>query len=296
MIWRVLMALALIHPAEHALALEMAELRAESLAAHLKIQAWSFSWTAPEGATQARFKLIWRSRSAPGGSFKEDVLIDSTRTAIDTFPAINRISVLLDDQSCTLEMPHQVSRNSNISIKPTTFRWTSSLYGYPNAGIPPRPNANGRYELAEEWFDIPWDRTSRPRGTGRPPELLKGSLELAVEPIWPEPKPEPFDQVTAETVSARANSFIGTWITNWGPLTIQQDGDKVVGIFRGKFTGTIEGKVVDGRLEYTWKQTNGQWGSGVFRLTDGGQWIKGTWGAENSKEGGQWTGKRSSSE
>lgn len=295
--WRILIALALIHATEHAFALELAELRADSLAAHLKINAWSFLWTAPEGATQARFQLIWRSRSTPGGSFKEEVLIDSTRTAIDKFPAANRISILLDDQSCTLEMPYQKSRKNGISIKPSSFYGKSDGYGKPHPEAhTPRPNADGRYELAQEWFDIPWDRTSRQRGTGPPPELLKGSLELVLEGISSEPRHVPTDETTNLTDSAAADSFAGTWVTNLGPLTIQQDGVKVVGIFSGKLTGTIEGKVVDGRLEYTWKQTNGQWGSGVFRLTDGGQWIKGTWGAGNSKQGAQWTGKRSSSE
>jgi len=290
------MALALIHATEHAFALELAELRADSLAAHLKINAWSFLWTAPEGATQARFQLIWRSRSTPGGTFKEEVLIDSTRTAIDRFPAANPITILLDDQSCTLEMPYQKSRKNGISIKPSSFIGTSGGYGKPNPEArTPRPNADGRYELAQEWFDIPWDRSSRQRGTGPPPELLKGSLELVLEGISSEQRPVAPDGTTTPTDSTAVNSFAGTWVTNWGPLIIEQDGVKVVGVFSGKITGTIKGNIVDGRLEYTWKQMTGQWGSGVFRLTDGGQWIKGTWGAGNSKEGKQWTGKRSSS-
>lgn len=88
--------------------------------------------------------------------------------------------------------------------------------------------------------------------------------------------------------------FNGTWDTNFGKLTLRQNSNEVEGEYSGNSTGTIKGRVTEGRLEYSWKQTNGDWGSGVFRLFDGGRSIAGTWGKESSADGGgKWTGTRS---
>jgi hypothetical protein len=97
-------------------------------------------------------------------------------------------------------------------------------------------------------------------------------------------------------ITPAGSSFAGTWDTDWGSLTLRQDGTNVIGEYSGQFTGTIEGTVVDGSLKYTWKQTNGEQGSGVFRLADDGNSIRGTWGTKDSADGGEWTGKRLSAQ
>jgi hypothetical protein len=97
-------------------------------------------------------------------------------------------------------------------------------------------------------------------------------------------------------ITPAGSSFAGTWDTDWGSLTLRQDGTNVIGEYSGQFTGTIEGTVVDGSLKYTWKQTNGEQGSGVFRLADDGNSIRGTWGTKDSADGGEWTGRRASAE
>jgi len=97
-------------------------------------------------------------------------------------------------------------------------------------------------------------------------------------------------------ITPAGSSFAGTWDTNLGPLKLRQDGTNVVGEYSGESVGTIEGKIVNGSLEYTWKQANGQEGSGVFSLEDGGNSIGGTWSTKGSTEGGQWTGKRVSAQ
>jgi hypothetical protein len=117
-------------------------------------------------------------------------------------------------------------------------------------------------------------------GTGRRIDLNQDSLVATTEPA------------TADAGSW----FAGTWDTDWGSLTLRQDGMNVVGEFSGESPLTIEGKVVNGSLEYTWKQTNGEQGSGVFRLADDGNSIRGTWGTKDSADGGEWTGRRASAE
>jgi len=97
-------------------------------------------------------------------------------------------------------------------------------------------------------------------------------------------------------ITPAGNSFAGAWDTNLGPLKLRQDGTSVVGEYSGESAGTIEGKIVNGSLEYTWKQANGQEGSGVFSLRDGGNSIGGTWSTKGSTEGGEWTGKRASAQ
>jgi len=97
-------------------------------------------------------------------------------------------------------------------------------------------------------------------------------------------------------ITPAGSSFAGTWNTNLGPLKLRQDGTSVVGEYSGESAGTIEGKIVNGSLEYTWKQANGQEGSGVFSLGDGGNSIGGTWSTKGSTEGGEWTGKRASAQ
>lgn len=90
--------------------------------------------------------------------------------------------------------------------------------------------------------------------------------------------------------------FAGTWSTNWGLLVLKAVEGTVSGKYTGQFAGSVEGKVEDdGKLHYTWKQTNGEWGSGVFSLSDDGQKLKGTWGGMESKDnGGEWNGERES--
>jgi len=100
-----------------------------------------------------------------------------------------------------------------------------------------------------------------------------------------------FSFATAQ--EAEKSPFTGTWSTDWGLLVIKKKGGKFTGKYTGKFTGTIEGKIKEGKLEVVWKQTNSEWGSASFIVTDEGKKLKGTWGGkESSTNGGSWDGKR----
>ncbi len=81
---------------------------------------------------------------------------------------------------------------------------------------------------------------------------------------------------------AEESPFIGTWSTNWGLLVIKQGEEKLTGKYTGKFAGNIEGNVEKGKLHFVWKQTNSEWGSGVFTVSDDGKKLSGTWGGGES--------------
>lgn len=99
--------------------------------------------------------------------------------------------------------------------------------------------------------------------------------------------------ITTSLSLAEDSPFIGAWDTDWGLLVIKQGEEKLTGKYNGAFVGTIEGTVKEGKLHFVWKQTNAEWGSGVFTVSDDGKKLTGTWGgAESETNGGPWTGTR----
>ncbi|MBP7738889.1 MAG: hypothetical protein KA369_23165 [Spirochaetes bacterium] len=90
-----------------------------------------------------------------------------------------------------------------------------------------------------------------------------------------------------------AASFTGTWSTAWGPLTMTQTEDKVVGSYGGSAPGRLNGIVKDNKLFYNWIGNNGEKGRGVFYLSADGNSFTGTWGSgASATSGGAWNGKR----
>ncbi|MDF1826550.1 MAG: hypothetical protein P1U68_18040 [Verrucomicrobiales bacterium] len=99
--------------------------------------------------------------------------------------------------------------------------------------------------------------------------------------------------ITTSLTFAEDSPFVGTWSTDWGILVIKGSEEKLTGKYSGPFVGTIEGKVTEGEFHFVWKQTNAEWGSGVFTVSDEGKKLIGTWGGGESKtNGGPWTGTR----
>lgn len=103
-----------------------------------------------------------------------------------------------------------------------------------------------------------------------------------------------FVLLTSIAAFAEDSAFVGTWETNWGKLVISpaKEEGKLSGTYSGEFTGTIEGHVKKEKFHFTWKQPNGEWGSGVFKISEEGE-LMGTWGsAESETNGGPWTGTK----
>jgi hypothetical protein len=94
-------------------------------------------------------------------------------------------------------------------------------------------------------------------------------------------------------ILAESSGFTGTYSTNWGELTLTQDGSTVSGSYTGQASGTISGVIENGRLKYEWTQPDGGKGRGYFELFDNGMTIRGKWGAgEDDSSGGVWEGTR----
>ena len=96
------------------------------------------------------------------------------------------------------------------------------------------------------------------------------------------------------SLHAEEENFTGDWETAWGPVSLVQKGNEVLGtyagdLFPGKLSGVVKGNV----LSFTWTGDNNEVGKGVFILSADGQSFKGTWGGGGSEtDGGQWNGTR----
>lgn len=85
-------------------------------------------------------------------------------------------------------------------------------------------------------------------------------------------------------------NVIGVYQTNYGALTIEQDGARIRGCYDyagGKLSGTLNGRV----MRFDWHQDQDKRaGTGIMALSTKGE-IKGFW-YENGRLGGEWSGVR----
>lgn len=86
---------------------------------------------------------------------------------------------------------------------------------------------------------------------------------------------------------AGAQSVSGAYHSNWNDVRLVQDGDRVRGTYVCCGGGTIEGRIIEGRvLRYRWKQPGGE-GLGVWMIE--GDRLRGTWGWNgDDDDGGRW--------
>jgi hypothetical protein len=79
----------------------------------------------------------------------------------------------------------------------------------------------------------------------------------------------------------------GGYSSNWDGVRLTQQGNRVRGTYDCCGGGTIEGKILGGRiLRYSWKQP-GASGAGAWTIGDGR--LDGTWGVGvDEKDGGRW--------
>jgi hypothetical protein len=84
-------------------------------------------------------------------------------------------------------------------------------------------------------------------------------------------------------------SVAGTYATNFGPLVLQQSGDRVRGCYDGG-AASISG-LLDGRLmRVRWEERSGS-GSALLALSSGGELLNGLW-YEGAELRGTWQGRR----
>jgi len=89
------------------------------------------------------------------------------------------------------------------------------------------------------------------------------------------------------TRSPHAAAVTGSYHSNWDDVKLVQEGDRVYGTYVCCQGGTIEGRIIEGRvLHYVWRQPGG-WGHGVWTID--GDHLEGTWGWNRSEtDGGRW--------
>lgn len=122
--------------------------------------------------------------------------------------------------------------------------------------------------------------------------------ESAPPPVLPTNPPEPIE--TSNPPAPALSEWGGGWSTDFGTLTLQQQGDQVSGAYAYtnagvQVQGRILGAVTGNRLDFAWEESPGGAGSGhgSFTMSADGASFTGTWGQGNSTTGGgNWNGKR----
>ena len=92
----------------------------------------------------------------------------------------------------------------------------------------------------------------------------------------------------------------GSWATDFGTLTITQQGNQVSGSYAynnggAQIQGQMSGQVIGNHLDFAWEEGPGGAGSGhgSFIMSADGSKFEGTWGqGESRTSGGNWNGKR----
>lgn len=89
------------------------------------------------------------------------------------------------------------------------------------------------------------------------------------------------------TAAGKPTSVSGRYDSNWDEVTLSQDGNRVHGTYVCCGGGTIEGRIIEGRvLRYRWTQPGGR-GTGVWTIENGR--LVGTWGwNDDDDDGGRW--------
>ncbi len=102
----------------------------------------------------------------------------------------------------------------------------------------------------------------------------------------------------AQAPSETATAFSGKWSTNWGDMELQTSGNRVTGTYvhdKGRLSGTMsaDGKTFTGRwAEYPSYAGSSDSGGVIFRLSEDGKSLRGTWGYGDKSTGGDWTASR----
>lgn len=93
----------------------------------------------------------------------------------------------------------------------------------------------------------------------------------------------------AASVSRSANVG-GDYTSNWNDVHLVQDGNKIHGTYVCCGGGTLEGRIIEGRLiKFEWDEPRGAGhGSGVWTIK--GNTLEGSWGfGQSAVDGGPWT-------
>jgi uncharacterized cupin superfamily protein len=85
--------------------------------------------------------------------------------------------------------------------------------------------------------------------------------------------------------------FDGIWESTFGRLRLVQEEDRVFGFYEGVGRSTVEGKIVDGRLRFHYKEPSAS-GEGWFQIDEGLVSFTGEWRVDGASSWAPWVGKR----
>jgi hypothetical protein len=82
----------------------------------------------------------------------------------------------------------------------------------------------------------------------------------------------------------------GEYTSNWDDVRLVQEGTRVEGTYVCCGGGTIEGRIIEGRvIKFHWHEPRGAGdGEGIWKITADGR-LTGTWGrGQSNNDGGPW--------
>jgi hypothetical protein len=85
--------------------------------------------------------------------------------------------------------------------------------------------------------------------------------------------------------------FDGIWESSFGLLRLVQEPDRVVGFYEGPGPSTLEGRLKDGRLSFTYREPRAR-GEGYFELAPDAVGFQGEWRADGAQQWAPWQGRR----
>src|ERR1043165_2491999 len=85
-------------------------------------------------------------------------------------------------------------------------------------------------------------------------------------------------------------TFAGRWLTSFGSMDLQQNGNRVQGTYGGQGTNTIQGQLQADRFVFRYQEPH-ESGEGWFEQTNFGH-FRGQYRADGSEAWRDWTGDR----
>jgi RNA polymerase sigma factor (sigma-70 family) len=110
--------------------------------------------------------------------------------------------------------------------------------------------------------------------------------------LSPTPQKRQIQEDRKANSSGKSNSFVGSWNTSFGPMTLSKKGDKLTGSY--EMSGQhclIEGRVRGRKFTFTYREPGAE-GEGWFELSKDGNSFAGKWRESNQENWLDWQGQR----
>lgn len=89
-----------------------------------------------------------------------------------------------------------------------------------------------------------------------------------------------------------AAGFCGLWKSRHGMMRLMEKDGRVTGCYKHRGLAEIEGTVSQGVMTFSFREPNGDTGTGEFRMGKDGAAFSGTWKPHKGEGGGEWNGTK----